>query len=816
MSSLNATQRPVSDNVTSQQKLARMKELNKKVLWLSSWVIHNANHLRDSRDGLKVGGHQSSCASVSTLMSALYLDILKPNDRVAVKPHASPVFHALQYLFGNQSLEQIQNFRSLGGAQSYPSRTKDVDDVDFSTGSVGLGVGVTLFASMIHDYVRQKKFGPQEAAPSKMIAVMGDAELDEGNIYEALLEGWKHDVRNLWWVVDYNRQSLDGVVNDFLFQKIKSFFETVGWKVVNLKYGKLQQRAFEGPAGSALRQWIDDCPNDLYSAITFKGGAAWRERLSADLKGSKGLKAFLNTYDDDGLHEIMTNLGGHDMETVLEAFREAEGDDTPTCFVAYTIKGHGLPLAGHKDNHAGLMTPEQMNMFKRANNIDDGDEWAPFAGLDIDDDLLAEFLNDVPFRARPKQVRRAPVIPVAPLDLPAEKKTSTQIAFGKIMNALAKRNDELSARIVTTSPDVTVSTNLSGWVNSRGLFKREERADAFREEKVVSPIKWEKSPKGQHLELGIAENNLFLMLTAMGLSEQLFGQRLLPVGTLYDPFISRGLDALNYACYQDARFILVGTPSGITLAPEGGAHQSIATPLIGMAQDGLATFEPAFADELRAIMEWSFDYIQRDGDGSSEIQWLRDREGGAVYLRLSTRPLEQPERILDEQTRQDVLAGGYWLEPPAKGSDLAIIFTGVVAPEAVTAWKQVSEDNSGVGLLAVTSADRLNAGWNAAQRARQNGDSQAVSHVEKLLAPLARQAGLVSVIDGHPATLAWLGSVRGQRMESLGVEHFGQSGDLQALYAKYRINSDAIVEACKSVQHSRVRLTHIVDKSDRR
>ncbi len=801
---------PISENMTSPEKLTQLKELNKKVLWLSSWMIHNANHLRDARDGLKVGGHQSSCASVSTLMSALYFDILKPDDRVAVKPHAAPIFHAIQYLFGNQSLEQIQNFRAFGGAQSYPSRTKDGDDVDFSTGSVGLGVGATLFASLIQDYVRQKKLGGKDVTPSKMIAVMGDAELDEGNIYEALLEGWKHDVRNLWWIVDYNRQSLDGVVNDFLFQKIRSFFETVGWKVVNLKYGKLQQRAFEGPAGEALRQWIDDCPNDLYSAITFQGGAAWRQHLSTDLKGTKGLNAFLKAHDDDALHEIMTNLGGHDMESVLEAFREAEGDDTPTCFVAYTIKGHGLPLAGHKDNHAGLMTPEQMEMFRRSNTIDDGEEWAPFSGLDIDGDQLTELLNEVPFRARPKPARRAPVIPVAPIGLSRENKTSTQVTFGKIMNALAKRDDDLSARIVTTSPDVTVSTNLSGWVNSRGLFKREQRADAFREQKVVSPIKWEKSPTGQQIELGIAENNLFLMLSAMGLSEQLFGERLLPVGTLYDPFISRGLDALNYACYQDARFILVATPSGITLAPEGGAHQSIATPLIGMAQDGLATFEPAYADELQAIMEWSFDYIQRDGNGTGagagEIEWLRDREGGAVYLRLSTRTLEQPDRDLDEPIRQDILAGGYWLRPPAPGSDLAIIYTGAIAPEALEAWQRVSDETPGAGLLAVTSADRLNAGWNAAQRARQNGDGQAVSHVEKLLTPLARQAGLVSIIDGHPATLAWMGGVRGQRLESLGVEHFGQSGDLDDLYVKYRINADAIIDACRSVRRDRVRV----------
>ena len=786
-------------------KLKVLCELERKVLWLSSWMIHNANHLREIRDGIKVGGHQSSCASVVTIMSALYFSVLRPSDRIAVKPHASPIFHAIQYLLGNQTLAQIQSFRAKGGAQSYPSRTKDKDDVDFSTGSVGLGVGVTLFASLIQDYVQRHKL-TSNAKPSRMIAVMGDAELDEGNIYEALLEGWKHDVRNLWWVIDYNRQSLDGVVNDNLFQKIKSFFETVGWNVVNIKYGKLQLEAFKNTGGPAIKQWIDKCPNDLYSAITFQGGQVWREHLSRDLKGVKGVKQFLAHYDDHALHNIMTNLGGHDMGMVLEAFEATIHDDTPTCFVAYTIKGFGLPLAGHKDNHAGLMTPEQMGTLKQSHNIKDGMEWDLFSGLDVKKELLQSFLDDVPFTKRASQKCQTVPIPVQKIPQIGDKKTSTQVTFGKIMNLLGKRADDLSARIVTTSPDVTVSTNLSGWVNQRGLFQRQEHKDVFRSEKVASPIKWEKSPSGQHFELGIAENNLFLMLAAMGLSEQLFGARLIPVGTLYDPFILRGLDALNYACYQDARFILVGTPSGITLAPEGGAHQSIATPLIGMAQDGLATFEPTYADELAIVMEWAFDYVQRNGNGEQKASWLRDSEGGSVYMRLSTRVIDQPNRQLSEQDHLGILAGGYWIKEPKIGTDLAIVYTGVMAPEANLAWQEIITFHPGAGLLAITSGDRLNAGWNAVQKARQMGQFDAQSHVEKLLAPLARQAALVTVIDGHPAALAWIGGVRGQRTESLGVEHFGESGDTIDLYEAHRIDAKAIVEACRSVVHGRTRL----------
>jgi len=531
--------------------LAMLKELERRVLWLSTWMIHHANHVRPNRDGLKVGGHQASCASATTLMTALYFDVLRPEDRIAVKPHASPVLHAIQYLLGNQSLENLKAFRGLGGAQSYPSRTKDACPVDFSTGSVGLGVAATLFASLVQDYLRLHGLVENERPPGRMIALMGDAEVDEGNVFESLLEGWKHDVRNLWWVIDYNRQSLDGVVNEGLFAKIRDFFSSVGWEVITLKYGKKLLEAFEGPAGEALRQWIDDCPNQVYSALTFTGGSAWREHLKKDLKGTRGLKPFLDGYDDESLCDLMTNLAGHDMESVLEAFAGV-GDDRPRCFVAYTIKGFSLPLAGHKDNHAGLMSKQQMERFRRTMGIADGEEWEALGGLAYDPAELRAFLETVPYAQRPPAAPRAPLIAVPEIRPPAGSPISTQEAFGRILTNLGKERSELAARLVTSSPDVTVSTNLGGWVNQRGLFHRETRADFFRQEKVASALKWEMGPAGQHIELGIAENNLFLLLAELGLAEELFGARLLPIGTLYDPFIQRGLDALNYACYQGA------------------------------------------------------------------------------------------------------------------------------------------------------------------------------------------------------------------------------------------------------------------------
>ena len=764
-----------------QDSMAMLRALERKVLWLSSWTIHHANHVRPSRDGLKVGGHQASSASLVQIMTALYFDALRPEDRVAVKPHAAPVFHAIQYLLGRQTRDKLERFRALDGAQSYPSRTKDTDDVDFSTGSVGLGAAHTIFSALVRDYVRLRGLRPGEAAPGRMIALVGDAELDEGNMFEALLEGWKKEVRGVWWVIDYNRQSLDSVIADRLFGRIDELFRSVGWRVETMKYGKRLQAAFGRPGGDALRRWIDDCPNSLYAALTYKGGAAWREHLARDLGAAAGIGALLDEHDDDGLHALMTNLAGNDLDSAVEAFRGMD-DDTPTCFIAYTIKGYGLPFAGHKDNHAGLMNPEQMRAFRAEMKIAEGEEWAPFAGLDAPDELR-RFLDGVPFAARDPRRAEAPRVAVpARLETGSRQtRQSTQEGFGRILNEIARAGGELAERIVTTSPDVTVSTNLGPWVNRRGLFHRTESADTFASEQVASAQKWAMSPTGQHIELGIAEHNLFLMLSALGLSGSLFGARLLPVGTLYDPFIRRGLDALHHACYQDARFMLVATPSGVTLAPEGGAHQSQETPLITLAQPGLAAFEPAYVDELAVMMRWGFVHMQAD-------------DGGSVCLRLSTRAIDQPARALEAAEADDVIAGGYWLAPPEPGAGLAIGYAGAVAPEAIAAHTQLLEDVPGAGLLAITSPDRLHAEWMTARRARMSGAAGGSAHIERLLAPLARTAALVTVIDGHPGALSWLGSVAGHRIYPLGVDRFGQSGDIPDLYRAYGIDCAAILD----------------------
>ena len=773
--------------------MKELKEIEQRLMWLSHWMIHNANHIRDTEGGIKIGGHQASSASMVSIMTALYFSVLRPEDRVAVKPHASPVFHAIQYLMGNLSREKLENYRGYGGAQSYPSRTKDVDDVDFSTGSVGLGVAITSFASIIQDYIVAKEWG-SGIDLGRMVALVGDAELDEGNIYEALQEGWKNDLRNCWWIIDYNRQSLDGVVREGLFQRVEKIFEAFGWDVIRIKYGVLQQAAFKEKGGDKLKEWIDNCPNQLYSALTFMGGEVWRERLMEALGDQGDVSKLISSRSDEELATLMENLGGNCVETLEEVFGQVD-HDRPICFLAYTVKGWGTPIAGHKDNHGGLMNKPQMAEWQKFMKVPEGEEWEKFAPHN-NKKKLQSFLDKVPFFKDGFRRFSDEIIDVPKISYAADRKTSTQMGFGKILDEISKSDSKLAERIVTTSPDVTGTTNLGPWVNRRKLYARDFQEDTFKKENIPSTAKWEFSPEGQHIELGIAEMNLFLVLAAAGLSHSVFGKRVIPIGTVYDPFVARGLDALNYACYQDSRFMIIGTPSGITLAPEGGAHQSIGSPLIGMTQDGLSSFEPAYVDELSIIMEWSFKHLQKEGEKTPDSKtWLADEKGGSVYLRLTTMPIEQPIREKEKIFEEDVIAGAYWMREPGPNCSVVIAYQGCIAEEAIAAAGLVGGRRRDVGVLAVTSADRLHAGWSAAQKYRADGNDEAYSHIEVLLDGLPKSCVILTVIDGHPSTLSWLGSVSGHRIIAHGVTEFGQTGSINDLYCHHKIDRNSLAKS---------------------
>jgi pyruvate dehydrogenase E1 component len=757
-----------------------LEAIQQRVLWLATNIIHHANHVRPNTDGAKVGGHQASSASVVTILTALYFHFLQEGDRISVKPHASPVFHAIQYLLGQLPRQYLTTLRAYHGLQAYPSRTKDPDPVDFSTGSVGLGVVAPAFAALAQKYA-QAHFGA--VTSRRFVAVVGDAELDEGNVWEAVLDEALEGLDNLLWVVDLNRQSLDRVVPGIRAARLKRLFADMGWRVLEAKYGQRLQALFALPAGERLRQYIDDLNNEAYQALIRLPGDQLRTRLVAD---APDLASVVREVTDAQLPSVLANLGGHDLVELLNVLEQAaEPCSQPTVIFAYTIKGWGLPMAGHPLNHSMLLNPNQIVDLRMQLGVPPDDEWATFAPNSAAGQLCQQVSQRLyPTRRAPHAA--PPAIP-ATLDLPFAENTSTQETFGRLLFRLADL-PELRQRLVTCSPDVSFSTNLAGWINKTGAFKLTAQPDY--ETDAQRLLKWRRGPSGQHIELGISEMNLFLLLGMFGLSAELNGQWLAPIGTVYDPFVCRGLDALIYALYSGAKFIFAGTPSGITLSPEGGAHQSTITPSIGVELPNLCMVEPCFAREV----EWAL---------LAAIEHCLDRkQGRATYLRLSTKPIDQRllqpalARLGETALRQQVMAGGYrLLDWRAVGPEVDphymvhIATSGAMIPEACAAAAYLWREGVAANVLNLTSPRALFECW------RNTPFAQRQRCLEWLIPADEQHAPLITVQDGASHSLAWLGSVMGAPVIPLGVDDFGQSGARPDLYRHFQIDWEAIVSA---------------------
>ena len=585
----------------SAERLQALEQIQERLLWLSTQMIHHANNVRPNPEGAKVGGHQASSASVVSILTALYFHFLQVGDRVSIKPHASPVFHAIQYLLGRLPQEYLTELRAFGGLQAYPSRTKDPDPVDFSTGSVGLGAVAPAFAALAHTYATAH-FDPVK--PHRYIALLGDAELDEGNIWEAVLDPNLATTQNLLWIIDLNRQSLDRVVPGIRAAQLKQLFAECGWRVLEVKYGQRLQRLFQQPGGANLRRCIDEMDNEDYQDLIQLPGEACRQRLAV-LAGQNRATVLtaVEGLSDAELPAALSNLGGHDLQSLIETFDFVEQDlSRPTVIFAYTIKGWKLPIAGDPMNHSKLLTQDQIDALQLSLRIEPGQEWMPLPA----DSPAGRICQETERRLFPPEadgeVVRAALntdhIPDS-LSVRTQGLLSTQQVLGRLLMSIS-RVPQLNQRIVTMSPDVSTSTNLSGWIIKTGIFRQTESAEPPPADKNLTS--WIEGPSGQHIELGISEMNLFMALGMFGLSEELCGQQLIPIGTVYDPFVCRGLDSLIYALYSGARFIFAGTPSGITLSPEGGAHQSTITPSLGMELPNLNMVEPFFAQEMEWLM----------------------------------------------------------------------------------------------------------------------------------------------------------------------------------------------------------------------
>jgi pyruvate dehydrogenase E1 component len=754
-------------------RLSVLERIQKKVLWLGTYMVHHANSLRPNLDGVKVGGHQASSSSVVSLLTALYFDALRSDDLVAVKAHASPAFYAIQYLRGRLTSGALRELRSFGGLQAYPSRRKNADIVDLSTGSMGLGAVQATFGALACRYIVDH-FGGRSRG--RVVVMVGDAELDEGNVGEALAEEAVGRLANVLWIVDVNRQSLDRIVPDGRLRQMRAMFEAGGWHVIELRWGRRLQTLFAKPGGDGLRRRFDAMTNGEYQRLLRLPVGGVRKALVTDHEGrvDQALDRLLSDTSDAALGELVADRGGHDLRLILGAFDEAgRARDRPAVIFAHTIKGWGLPLAGDPLNHTMLLTQSQVDALRGALGIGDGEEWDGFAPGSQEAELVRGlsplFMPPAPSASRAE-------VP-AQLDEIYPAECSTQEAFGRVLGALSRL--PVADRIVTVSADVAVTTHLAGWINRKGVYFPEPKSNAFAD--VPQAVQWKESPAGQHIELGIAEHNLFLLLGALGLSRELYGELLLPIGTLYDPFVTRGLDALYHALYSGSRFIVAATPSGVSLSPEGGAHQSVITPGIGVALPGIVYWDPAFALEV----EW----ILLEG-----LRSLADGQGEAVYLRLSTRPLDQSLAPRPSSAyRAGVLRGAYRLvdarrepgwDPDANA--VGIFAAGVMVPEAVQAGRALRERGVLASVFVVTSADRLY---------RDVRDPR--PYLEELVSPEEEGVPVISVLDGHSHALAFLGAALGVPQMALGVDDFGQSGTRADLYRHYGIDAPAIARAAQ-------------------
>jgi len=761
--------------------LAVLDAIQRRVLWLATNMIEVANHRRPDRDGLKVGGHQASCASMVTLMTALYLHHLDADDFVAVKPHGSPVLHSLNYLMGNLDAEWLTELREFGGLQAYPSRTKDPDRVDFSTGSVGLGPAATIFAAGVRDYV-DAHFGARPA--SRFVAVLGDAELDEGNVWEAVHDPASNALGQVTWLVDFNRQSLDRIVPDVRISPWHAAFAAHGWQVIEVKYGA-RLRAFAAERNAeALLEWIDRMPNERYQSLFGLSPADLRTRFLEEAPSA--VVDLLADLPDAEVATLVTDLGGHDLASVLEALEQADADpDRPTVIFAYTHKGWGLPIQGNARNHAAVLSTAQVEQLRASLGIDAESEWDRFGEDSPAGRLCAERGRHL--RRGPRSIGARPRVP-ASTGQRASRPISTQEGFGRILVDLS-RDEGVRHHLVTTSPDVATSTNLAGWINRVGVFAEHER-QTWSDDPL---LRWRETPSGQHIELGISEMNLFLLLGQLGLAESFSDQRLLPVGTLYDPFVCRGLDALIYGTYSGSSFVFAGTPSGVTLAPEGGAHQSSITASIGTELPGLTYHEPAY---LRSL-----DWLLCDALG--RVAGSDDRRSESTYFRLTTRQLDQAPfdaalaRVGEERLRGQVLDGAYLLRPSDGVARVTIAAVGALVPEALEAAAELEDEGIGAEVVDVTSPGRLYRAWRSSltegiRSARSPQPATALS----VFTP---GRPLVTVQDAASHHLAWIGAALAAPSASLGVDAFGQSGSVPDLYSTHGLDAGSIVNASLGV-----------------
>ncbi len=873
-------------------------------------MIHVANHRKDKRKGdPKVGGHPASCASSMHMLAALHLAVREPQDYVACKPHASPVdhtFHHLMQLFrdpeGNwlpveeakKVMTRLREFPQPGKEivfQSYHARS-DPDSFHFlPSGSVGIPQVVSIYLALAHRYAKDHGWKVPENA--HFWSMMGDSEFREGSVLEALPDVAERQLTNCTWIVDYNRQNLDGtrIPNERGLQgsdcdRMEKTAIANGWKVIQVRHGRFRDELFARPGGAALKKLFEGGLSDYeFQMLLFKGNAAEVRRRVAD-RGPE-LTKFLKTLSDQELVRAFADLGGHCMEKLVKTLQQARQDDSaPYLLIVHTIKGYGLECAANPSNHSALPSEEEIKKLLQDRGLSMDDPFTLFPPESAEGRFLSErrelyrksivALEQQAAENRADVLRRIEKDGGLPeklgIDLSLFPMAHTQWMWGQIASKLVRigTNDEggpqtaVSAKalspdearwktaadmVLTLSPDVGTSTNISPGMDKR-IYGPDYLGD-LEEELSISYKHPELAPQSdpwtRHIRFEIAEANCMSAAGAFGKMGHYAGIPLMPMMTIYDFFIKRALDQLYYDLYWGSEFVIVGTPSGVTLSSEGAQHSwksDIQIP-------NLVTWEPTFAVEMDWILS---DALRRQMTGENEgrrgvlvrgvtrgVQQslllqhvrmqarskaegsvtgsLKPKDAGAEWadaLDESALPVLADADLL-ERVRQDCLLGAFRLidwrgylgyEP---GDNVVELFAmGALAPEACEAAWKLLEKGVFANVTLVSSPELLLGvlGHQGDYRHLREGlgvsaDLFAVEGAGDSAAGLISLAGrrvpIVAVCDGEAGLLDNIGSIVGVKQVTLAVRKFSKCGRPDEVYAYQHVDAQSVVEACGQV-----------------
>ncbi len=875
-----------------------MKNLNTQVLdaiarrahYLANLMIYRANdRLNVEKGDPKIGGHSSASSSALHILGALHLYVKSGFDFIANKPHASPADHAFNYLLDlflnadlskmsledcNTAMDHLRAFPDKGQPvlQSYHS-VYDPDHHGFlPTGTVGIPPANVGYLAQAYTFAKQHGYKVPNA---HFWAIIGDSEFREGSLFEAVPDLAEREVGNLTWIVDYNRQSLDGhritnlkVMDGTDDVRIARTMEANGWQVIQVRHGQKRQRLFKRAGGYLFQNLFEKDLTDyeLQVLLQLKDGKTIRTEM---LKHQKKLESFLSEISDEELIGALRDFGGHDFHSLIEAMnlsRDTKG--RPSIIIAHTLKGWGLKMAATPGNHSSLPEEDELTFLRKSVQLSEGELFQRFTESSNEGKFLkerGEFLykqileqeelrkeNTASFEKLQKSLGEFPES--LDINLKMASYPHTQWMLGQLTAKLTRISNaatdslkptekpfQLAGQmLVSMAPDVGTSTNLNPAMDGK-IFGAEVTEDIEAEfgvkDKKTPDLVPGQEKNDRFLRFDIAEANVMSCLGSYGRMRDVLGIPLMPLMTVYDFFVKRAHDQFFYDLYWKSSFILVGTPSGVTLSPEGAQH--------GWKSDfqipNQVTWEPMYCQELDWIM---CDALKR--------HLLNDNEGrNGVFIRGVTRGIDQKTllqnlktqlrfkqdssqalshknfllengvneadvtTVADEEIfktlRQDVLNGGYALidyrgyqgyEP---GDNAVHIFAmGALGTEAIKASHSLLEKGIYANVFMVSSPDLL-----IGNLAHENNyehlrkglgiDSTLYFHQVNESGEFKTLAGkripIVSVHDGEAGLLDNIGSIIGVPQNALSVRKHSRCGRPPDVYKYHHIDSESVAAA---------------------